>query len=108
MPISFAFFSLLMILAMSAATLPAVAKAPQEVWFIVNQQAGGTWLLAMAGLGGITTGIVALALNLAIYVVVGLVVPASAAETSRVARLFEAARAQPAPAPAPAPAAGGE
>jgi SSS family solute:Na+ symporter len=229
MPISFAFFSLLMILAMSAATLPAVARAPQEVWFIVNQQAGGTWLLAMAGvivfsgtmgnidgsiqalgsilandiagvyfnlsdktlsviakssawavvglsvlisvltfnmpnlvylaqmsyqgiiqiavpqfvgifwrrgnryganaglvvgfltaviltyrfpdlvvpgLGGITTGIVALGLNLAIYVVVGLVVPASAEETSRVARLFEAARAQPAP--APAPAAGGE
>ncbi|HYZ02541.1 MAG TPA: sodium:solute symporter family protein, partial [Candidatus Binatia bacterium] len=62
--------------------------------------------LVVPGLGGITTGIVALGLNLAIYVVVGLVVPASAEETSRVARLFEAARAQPAP--APAPAAGGE
>lgn len=229
-PISFVFFSLLMLLSMSAATLPAVAKSPQDVWFIVNQQAGGTWLLAMAGvivfsgtmgnidgsiqalgsilandiagvyfnlsdktlsliakssawavvglsvlisvltfnmpnlvylaqmsyqgiiqiavpqfvgifwrrgnryganaglvvgfltavvltyrfpdlvvpgLGGITTGIVALALNLAIYVVVGLVVPASAEETSRVARLFEAARGQQVTA-APAPAAGGE
>ncbi len=49
LPLSFVFFTLLSLLALSGASLPAVAKAPQEVWFIVNQQAGGIWLLALAG-----------------------------------------------------------
>lgn len=48
-PISFAFFTLLTLFAMSGASLPEVAKAPQEVWFIVNHQAGGVWLLGLAG-----------------------------------------------------------
>jgi SSS family solute:Na+ symporter len=48
-PLSFVFFTLLTLLAMSAASLPEVSKAPQEVWFIVCRQAGGTWLLALAG-----------------------------------------------------------
>jgi SSS family solute:Na+ symporter len=228
LPISFVFFALLTLFALSGASLPAVAKAPQEVWFIVNQQAGGVWLLALAGvivfaatmgnidgniqalgaimandiagaylklsdstlslvaklsmaalvvisvvtavftfsmpnlvslaqmsyqgiiqlavpqfvgifwkkgnryganaglivgflsaviltaiypnlvvpgLGGITTGFIGLLLNVLIYVVVGLLVPASAGEVSRVARLFDSARL-PHALPEPEPAAG--
>ena len=66
---------------------------------------GGFPGLVLPGLGGITTGVVGLALNLLVYVVVGLVVPESSGERSRGARLFEMARQdrgrlEPAPAPA--------
>jgi SSS family solute:Na+ symporter len=50
LPLSFIFFTLLTLLALSGASLPAVARAPQEVWFIVNQEAGGVWLLGLAGI----------------------------------------------------------
>jgi solute:Na+ symporter, SSS family len=49
-PLSLAFFTLLTLLALLASTVPAVAKAPQEFWFIISQQAGGAWVLALAGI----------------------------------------------------------
>ncbi|HEX7390935.1 MAG TPA: sodium:solute symporter family protein [Acidiphilium sp.] len=49
-PISFIFAGALIVLSMLAANIPAVAKAPDAVWFIVNQQAGGLILLAAAGI----------------------------------------------------------
>ena len=49
-PISLVFAGALSIFAILAATIPDVAKAPDAVWFIVNQQAGGLVLLAIAGI----------------------------------------------------------
>ncbi|ABQ28961.1 sodium:solute symporter family protein [Acidiphilium cryptum] len=49
-PISLIFGAAVLILAMLASTIPAVAKAPDAVWFIVNQQAGGLVLLSIAGI----------------------------------------------------------
>lgn len=49
-PISFIFAGALIVLSMLAANIPAVAKAPDAVWFIVNQQAGGLVLLTAAGI----------------------------------------------------------
>lgn len=46
-PISGIFYGLLTLLAISAASLPQVAKAPQNGWFITMQAVGGTWLLAL-------------------------------------------------------------
>jgi Na+/proline symporter len=48
MPISLVFYGLLALVAMSAASLPKVASAPQDGWFTTFQNAGGTWLLAAA------------------------------------------------------------
>jgi SSS family solute:Na+ symporter len=49
-PLSFVFFALLTVLAIIASAVPEVAKAPQEVWFILSDQAGGALLLALAGI----------------------------------------------------------
>jgi hypothetical protein len=52
LPLSFIFFTLLTLtlLAISGASLPAVARASQGVWFIANQEADGVWLLGLAGI----------------------------------------------------------
>lgn len=49
-PISLVFASALMIFALLASTIPEVAKAPEAVWFVVTQQAGGLILLSIAGI----------------------------------------------------------
>ncbi len=49
-PISFVFAGALLVMSMLAANIPAVAKTPDAIWFIVNQQAGGLVLLAVAGI----------------------------------------------------------
>lgn len=46
-PISGVFYATLTLVAMSAATLPQVAKAPQNGFFLTMQAAGGTWLLGV-------------------------------------------------------------
>lgn len=42
------FYSLLMLLAMAAAVVPGVAEAPQNGWFTIMEQYGGTWMLGLA------------------------------------------------------------
>jgi SSS family solute:Na+ symporter len=46
-PISGIFYTMLTLVAMSAATLPQVVKAPQDGFFLTMEAAGGTWLLAL-------------------------------------------------------------
>jgi solute:Na+ symporter, SSS family len=49
MPFSLIFCGTLLIFGMLASQQPAVASHPEDVWFIVAQQAGGTALLGVAG-----------------------------------------------------------
>ncbi|WFR72858.1 hypothetical protein P9209_02845 [Prescottella defluvii] len=42
------FYSLLMLLAIAASVLPDVAEAPQNGWFTLMYDYGGTWLLGLA------------------------------------------------------------
>ncbi len=48
-PLASLFYAALVILAMLASALPEVAKSPNDVWFLLSQQAGGTVLLGLAG-----------------------------------------------------------
>lgn len=48
-PLSLLFGALLLIFGMLASRVPGVAERPNDVWFIVSQQAGGLWLLGLAG-----------------------------------------------------------
>jgi solute:Na+ symporter, SSS family len=48
-PLGSVFYAALVIMAMLASALPEVAKSPNDVWFILSQQAGGTILLGLAG-----------------------------------------------------------
>ncbi len=49
-PLSLAFASALLVFGMLASKIPAAAGHPNDVWFIVNQEAGGLWLLGLAGI----------------------------------------------------------
>ncbi len=49
LPLGTIFYAVLVILAMLASALPEVAKSPNDVWFVLSQQAGGTVLLGLAG-----------------------------------------------------------
>lgn len=48
-PLSMLFAVALLIFGMLGGALPEVAEHPSEVWFIVSHQAGGLWLLGLAG-----------------------------------------------------------
>ena len=48
-PITLVFVSGLGLLALLAATRPELAAAPERAWFILGEEAGGPWLLALAG-----------------------------------------------------------
>lgn len=48
-PLSLAFAVALLVFGMLASKMPGVAEHPNDVWFIVSQQAGGLWLLGLAG-----------------------------------------------------------
>jgi SSS family solute:Na+ symporter len=48
-PLSLAFCVALLIFGMLASKIPGVAEHPTDVWFIVSQEAGGLWLLGLAG-----------------------------------------------------------
>lgn len=48
-PLSLAFGVALLIFGMLGAEVPGVSAAPNDVWFIVAQKAGGMWLLGLAG-----------------------------------------------------------
>ena len=48
-PLSLAFCAALLIFGMLASQVPGVAEKPNDVWFIVSQEAGGLWLLGLAG-----------------------------------------------------------
>lgn len=48
-PLSLVFGVALLLFGMLASPLPEVAAKPSEVWFIVSHQAGGLWLLGLAG-----------------------------------------------------------
>ncbi len=48
-PLGSVFYAALVIMAMLASALPEVAKSPNDVWFVLSQQAGGTVLLGLAG-----------------------------------------------------------
>lgn len=48
-PLSLVFCGALLVFGMLAGALPSVAKNPNDVWFIVSQQAGGLILLSLAG-----------------------------------------------------------
>jgi solute:Na+ symporter, SSS family len=48
-PLSLAFAAALLTFGMLASALPSVAARPDDVWFIVSQEAGGHWLLGLAG-----------------------------------------------------------
>jgi solute:Na+ symporter, SSS family len=48
-PLSMLFGAALLIFGMLGSALPEVKAHPNEVWFIVSQQAGGVWLLGLAG-----------------------------------------------------------
>src|SRR5690606_3008789 len=39
----------LLVFGMLASKMPGVAEHPNDVWFIVSQEAGGLWLLGLAG-----------------------------------------------------------
>jgi SSS family solute:Na+ symporter len=47
-PLGSAFYASLVIMAMMASTLPELANRPDDIWFSVNQLAGGTFLLGVA------------------------------------------------------------
>lgn len=48
-PLSLVFCGLLLIFGMLASRVAGVAEHPNDVWFIVSQEAGGLWLLGLAG-----------------------------------------------------------
>ncbi len=48
-PLSLVFATALLSFGMLASALPSVAAHPDDVWFIVSQEAGGAWLLGLAG-----------------------------------------------------------
>lgn len=48
-PLSFLFGVALLIFGMLASKVAGVAEAPNDVWFIVSREAGGLWLLGLAG-----------------------------------------------------------
>lgn len=48
-PLSLTFCGLLLVFGMLASRVPGVAERPNDVWFIVSQEAGGLWLLGLAG-----------------------------------------------------------
>lgn len=48
-PLSLVFCGLLLVFGMLASQVPGVAAHPNDVWFIVSQEAGGLWLLGLAG-----------------------------------------------------------
>lgn len=48
-PLSLIFCGALLVFGMLAGALPLVAQSPNDVWFIVSQQAGGLVLLGLAG-----------------------------------------------------------
>lgn len=50
MPLSLLFGAALLIFGMLASGLPAVADQPNDVWFLASQEAGGVWLLGIAGM----------------------------------------------------------
>lgn len=49
-PISLLFASSLLVFAMLGSKIPSVSAHPSDVWFIVTQEAGGLWLLGLAGI----------------------------------------------------------
>ena len=49
-PLSLLFVVALLLLGMLASAMPEVATRPAEVWFIVSHEAGGLWLLGLAGI----------------------------------------------------------
>ena len=49
MPLSLAFGVALLVFGMLGSKVAGVAEHPNDVWFIVSQQAGGLWLLGLAG-----------------------------------------------------------
>mgnify|MGYP003346199680 FL=1 len=55
----------------------------------------------MPGLGSLTSGVVALGVNLVVYVVVAYLVPHSEPERRRIDELFEAGRSRPEPSLSP-------
>jgi SSS family solute:Na+ symporter len=48
-PLGSLFYGSLVIMAILASTLPEIAKNPDQVWFILSRQAGGPFLLGIAG-----------------------------------------------------------
>jgi SSS family solute:Na+ symporter len=48
-PLSLVFCTALLVFGMLASKIPGVAEHPNDVWFIVSQEAGGLWLLGLAG-----------------------------------------------------------
>ncbi len=48
-PLSLAFCVALLVFGMFASQIPGVTEKPTDVWFIVSQEAGGLWLLGLAG-----------------------------------------------------------
>lgn len=48
-PLSFLFGVALLVFGMLASKVAGVAEAPNDVWFIVSREAGGLWLLGLAG-----------------------------------------------------------
>ena len=49
MPISLVFGTALLLFGMLASGLPGIAEQSNDVWFLASQQAGGVWLLGLAG-----------------------------------------------------------
>jgi solute:Na+ symporter, SSS family len=49
-PASFVFVVALLVFGMLGSKIEAVAEHPSDVWFIVTQEAGGVWLLGLAGI----------------------------------------------------------
>jgi len=47
-PLGSLFYASLVIMAMMASTLPELAKRPDDIWFAVNQMAGGNFMLGIA------------------------------------------------------------
>lgn len=48
-PLSLLFCAALLVFGMLASKIPGVSAAPNDVWFIVSREAGGLWLLGLAG-----------------------------------------------------------
>jgi len=48
-PLAFVFASALLVYGMLGSQIPGVSERPDEVFFIVSNEAGGVWLLALAG-----------------------------------------------------------
>jgi SSS family solute:Na+ symporter len=48
-PLSYVFYLTLTIFAFYASVLPEVQKSPDQVFFIVSEQAGGVWAIGLAG-----------------------------------------------------------